>query len=182
MTGPGRLVYLIGPSGAGKDSLLAYARAAERQGIVFAHRYITRPAAAGGENHVELSPADFARRRAAGCFALDWHSHGHDYGLGVELDLWQARGLSVVANGSRRALPAAAARYPDLLPVLLQVAPAVLAERLRRRERASDGDLAGRLAQAEALPVSHPALVVLDNNGPLAVAGAAFVALLRILA
>lgn len=175
----GRLVYLIGPSGAGKDSLIAYARAAEPAGVVFAHRYITRPAGAGGENHVALSPAEFARRRAAGCFALSWTSHGLDYGLGREIDLWCAAGLAVVANGSRAALPAAAARFPDLLPVLVTVDVARLAARLHQRERASDGALEARLARATSLAVAHPALVRLDNNGPIERAGAAFLGLLE---
>ena len=70
----GTLFYVVGASGAGKDSLLAYARAALGGGapVFFAHRYITRPAEAGGENHVALSKAEFAQMQALDLFALSW--------------------------------------------------------------------------------------------------------------
>ena len=84
MTGP--LVYVMGPSGAGKDSVLGRARAmlSIDLPVVFAHRYITRPVDAGGENHVALSHAEFALRRAHGLFAFHWQAHGNDYGIGLE--------------------------------------------------------------------------------------------------
>ena len=58
--------------------------------IAFAHRYITRPADVGGENHVALSRAEFALRRAHGLFAFHWHAHGNDYGIGREIHAWRA--------------------------------------------------------------------------------------------
>lgn len=178
-----RLVYVMGPSGAGKDSLIAYARAAaaELQHIAFAHRYITRRATAGGENHIELSLAELAARRQAGCFALDWRSHGNDYGLGQEIDLWLDAGFSVVANGSRAHFASAVARYPNLLPVVVGVDLALLRERLQLRDREDGQARAQRLAQADAATLDHPSLVVLDNSGQLPEAGEAFVRWLRTL-
>ncbi len=180
----GTLVYVMGPSGAGKDSLIAYARryVAELQHVAFAHRYITRPAIAGGENHIELSRAEFAVRRQAGCFALEWHTHGNEYGLGREIDLWLDTGLCVVANGSRVHFAAAVKRYPNLLPVLVRVDPILLQQRLRHRGR-EDGQMRSqRLRQAEVATVHHPSLVVVDNSGPLPEAGEVLVNLLRSLA
>lgn len=177
----GRLVYVMGASGAGKDSIIGYAR--ERHGdlphVVFAHRYITRPAAAGGENHIELAPAEFLARRNGGCFALSWRSHGNDYGLGCEIDLWMARGFSVVANGSRAHFDQAAARYASLLPILVQVDPGRLDERLKARDREGESGRTARLAQAKSAVPAHPALVTIDNNGLLSTAGEALVAVLR---
>ena len=60
--------------------------------VAFAHRYITRPAEVGGENHVALSRAEFALRRAHGLFAFHWQAHGNDYGIGREIDAWRAAG------------------------------------------------------------------------------------------
>lgn len=109
------LFYVMGPSGSGKDSLLRALR--ERLGpqdrVVVAHRYITR-AADANEASVALSTDEFARRQALGCMALHWHSHGLDYGIGVEIEDWLARGLKVIVNGSREYLPKAVARYPGL--------------------------------------------------------------------
>lgn len=177
----GRFVYVMGPSGSGKDSVIGYARA-RHDGlphVAFAHRYITRPAAAGGENHVELAPAEFLARRNAGCFALSWSSHGNDYGLGREIDTWMEAGLVVVANGSRAHFPQAYTRYPDLMPVLVHVDPALLRDRLRTRDREDAPARADRLIRAAMSPPDHPSLVVIENNGRLSVAGEAFLALLR---
>ncbi len=41
----GKLIWLMGPSGSGKDSLLAELRLREQTQLLVAHRYITRDAA-----------------------------------------------------------------------------------------------------------------------------------------
>src|SRR5262249_31492641 len=87
----GRLVYVIGPSGSGNDTIITYARqrlGAESERHVFARRHITRPAESGGEDHIGITTADFDRDRAAGRFALSWRGNGLGYGVGVEIDLW----------------------------------------------------------------------------------------------
>jgi ribose 1,5-bisphosphokinase len=99
----GRLFYVVGASGVGKDSLIAYARErlADSERIVFAHRYITRVPQPGGENHIELTETEFAQRERLGLFAMIWESHGYRYGVGLEIDVWLERGLTVIVNGSR---------------------------------------------------------------------------------
>lgn len=42
--GPGRLVLVVGPSGAGKDTVLTLARDACRGTVLFPRRVVTRPA------------------------------------------------------------------------------------------------------------------------------------------
>src|SRR5690349_12136372 len=72
---PAALVYVMGPSGAGKDTLLRYAREQlASEPVAFAHRYITRPATAGDENHVALSVPEFRARKQHGLFAMDWEA------------------------------------------------------------------------------------------------------------
>lgn len=177
---PGRLFYLIGPSGAGKDSMIQHAR--QRCGsapVHFAHRYITRPATAGGEHHVALSPAEFARLREAGAFALHWSGNGLEYGIGIEIETWLAAGLNVVVNGSRAYLGEAAQRFPELCPVLVEVAEEVLAERLMARGRETPAKIRARIDRNRALPPpDHSALVVIRNDGELAAAGEALLDLL----
>lgn len=175
-----RLVYVVGASGAGKDSVMSYARARlAGHPVVFAHRYITRPAAAGGENHVALTDAEFLRRRSAGCFVMDWASHGHLYGVGCEIVQWLAADLVVVANGSRAYLPVARLRVPGLLAVEISAAPEALAERLAQRGRESAKEIDARLLRARMAADDRTGLTVIDNSGPLAVAGTAFVGLLQ---
>jgi ribose 1,5-bisphosphokinase len=181
----GRLVYVIGPSGAGKDSIIGYARqrlGADRERHVFAQRHITRPVDSGGEDHIAITPADFNRDCAAGRFALSWRGNGLGYGVGVEIDLWLDSGRHVILNGSRGYLADAADRYPHLLPVLIAIDPAVLRQRLSARGRETAEEIEARIQRAMALEtIDHPALVVIANNGPLAEAGEAFVALLNTL-
>jgi ribose 1,5-bisphosphokinase len=173
----GRLFYVIGPSGSGKDSLLRHARErlAAQPGmapcVVFAHRYITRPVESGGENHIALSEAEFDARLSANLFAMHWAGNGLRYGIGREINLWLAKSCNVVMNGSRAYLPQARQRYPDLAAILVTVAPAVLAARLRARGRESEAQIAQRIARAEALARPAPPLHVIHNDGALADAG-----------
>ncbi|EPR43816.1 phosphonate metabolism 15-bisphosphokinase (PRPP-forming) PhnN [Desulfovibrio sp. X2] len=166
-----RPIYLIGASGAGKDSLLAGLRARlDPRAFAFAHRYITRPAESGGENHVSLTRAEFTARLDLGLFALSWESHGNLYGIGREMDLWRAAGLHVVMNGSRAYLPTARERYPDLLPVLVSVPPDVLALRLAARGRETPEEIGLRLERARAYDLDDlddPACLRIDNSGTL---------------
>lgn len=180
-----RLFYVMGPSGAGKDSLLAYARAkldhvsSLRSPVCFAHRYITRPPSEG-ENHIALSPAEFAVRHSIGCFALDWESHDCRYGIGVEIDAWMQAGANVVVNGSRAFLAQAVARYAERLHLVeIRVDPEVRARRLANRGRESGDALDKRVAHSVAwTPPEGIPLTVVDNDGTLAEAGDRLIALL----
>jgi ribose 1,5-bisphosphokinase len=180
---PGRLVYVIGASGAGKDSIIAYARArlgAEGGDHVFPRRHITRPADSGGEEHLPIAPDAFDRDCAAGRFALHWRGNGLGYGIGSEIELWLQVGRHVVINGSRAYLPEAAARYENLLPVLIAIDPAVLRQRLTARGRETPDEIDARIRRASDLDaINHAALVTIANNGPIEQGGEAFVALLR---
>lgn len=178
----GALVYVMGPSGSGKDSLLRALREGLADGdpVLVAHRYITRPSDAS-EASVALTPAEFSRRSELGCFALQWRSHGLHYGVGIEIDAWMARGLTVVVNGSREHLGAAHARYPGLHAVQVQVRHEVLATRLAARGRESGEAVAARLARATQ-PFDLPPgcrLTRLDNSGPLEQAADALLRLVR---
>lgn len=175
-----RLIYVMGASGCGKDSLMATARKLLPAGalVAFAHRYITRPSDAGGENHVALTRSEFQLRLNRGLFALHWESHGFSYGIGREIDLWMENGLSVVMNGSREALPVAQSTYPDMLPVLVTVPEDVLRQRLADRGREDATDMELRLARARMAVADVPGLVRFDNSGTLADRGRALAGLI----
>ncbi|WP_199052789.1 phosphonate metabolism protein/1,5-bisphosphokinase (PRPP-forming) PhnN [Aquitalea sp. ASV15] len=176
---PGRLWYVMGPSAAGKDSVLAYVRQQlpAAAGVVFAHRYITRAADAGGENHIALSGAEFHQRQASGCFALCWQRNGLDYALGVEVQSWLAHGLDVVVNGSRATLPQAQAVFPALQAVWITASAEVRAARLAARGRETPQQIAARLREADAYQ-PPPGCIVLQNDGALEQAGQRLLTLL----
>ncbi|MFM0322148.1 phosphonate metabolism protein/1,5-bisphosphokinase (PRPP-forming) PhnN [Caballeronia glebae] len=167
-----KLIYVMGPSGAGKDSLLGFARERVGAQVMFAHRYITR-AVGGGENHIALSHDEFATRISYGLFAMHWESLGLRYGIGIELDAWLARGMPVVVNGSRQHAQRALERYPDARFVHIDATPSVLAARLARRGREDARQIEARLARRPAFELpSHAHVVTIDNSGMLADAGA----------
>jgi len=90
----GRLILVVGPSGAGKDSLIEGARAALAgcPEYLFPRRIITRESDPGSEDHFTLSEAEFAQQQAAGAFFLSWGAHGLHYALpGAVADALAAR-------------------------------------------------------------------------------------------
>ncbi len=171
----GFLFYLMGASGVGKDSLLGYLRAhlSEDSPVVIPQRYITRPAAAGGEEHIELSPQAFQERLQAGGFAMHWQSHGYHYGIDAEIDRFLAQGYQVVINGSRHYLKTAHSLYASFCPVLVTVSHDKLLQRLLSRGRENEREIEQRLLRAEALDnqLRDQNLIRLANDGPLEQAG-----------
>ncbi|MCO4876054.1 phosphonate metabolism protein/1,5-bisphosphokinase (PRPP-forming) PhnN [Paraburkholderia caribensis] len=176
----GRLIYVVGPSGAGKDSLLHFAREhVAGTSVVFAHRYITRETG-HNENHIALTRAEFEARSAQGLFALEWSSHELHYGIGIEIDGWLARGCTVVVNGSRAYLSRALKRYRYLEVVHIHAAPHILAARLSARGRETQEQVSARLARQAPFALPDGAhLTHIDNSGSLEEAGLAFVNVLK---
>jgi ribose 1,5-bisphosphokinase len=171
-----RLIYVMGASGVGKDSLLGYARGRiAGAGVMFAHRYITRPEG-GGENHIALTDKEFDARSGSGLFAMQWRSHRLRYGVGIEIDQWLGRDCTVVVNGSRAYVGEALERYPAMTVVHVIAPPHVLAARLAARARETREEIAARLARSA--PFVLPAgvsLVTVENGGKLDDAGDAFI-------
>lgn len=175
----GRLVLVVGPSGAGKDTLIAAGRAAlgEDPRFVFPRRVVTRPAVAALEDHESVSPEAFAAARQAGAFALDWEAHGLCYGLPATLIDDIAAGRVVVFNGSRAMILAAQAKFPDTGVLLVEATLQVRAQRLAGRGRESAAEVAARLARE--VPQVPAGAVRIDNSGALEDGIGRFVAALR---
>jgi len=181
----GRLVLVVGPSGAGKDSLIEAARRAlaDHPRFVFPRRLITRPSDPGSEDHDSLTEAAFAAQRDAGAFFLHWGAHGLHYALpgGIAADL--AAGRTVVANVSRAVIEEARRKHPATTVVVVTAPAAVLAERLEARGREDAAAVEGRLARAAAEPCGihpdDPGVVTLMNDGPLEAAVERFLKVLK---
>jgi ribose 1,5-bisphosphokinase len=146
--GPGRLVLVVGPSGAGKDTLLGLAKAAcaDDPDMVFARRAITREATASEDNE-ELSPAAFREALERGAFAVNWEAHGHCYALSRVIDDDIRAGRTVIANVSRTVIGAMRRAYADVVVIAITAPPEILAKRLASRGRSSDGKIEQRLGR-----------------------------------
>jgi phosphonate metabolism protein PhnN/1,5-bisphosphokinase (PRPP-forming) len=157
------LVLVVGPSGAGKDTLLDAARGtlAGDPRFRFVRRVITRPAESGGEAHEAVTEAEFAARR----FALAWGAHGLRYGIPADIADDLAAGRVVVANVSRGVIAEAAGRFPVRV-IEVTASPEVLAARLSARGRETGADIAARLARSVALPDGVQKVTVLNDSTP----------------
>jgi len=167
------LYYIIGASGAGKDSLLNAVREqlATAGDTLIAHRYITRPAAASGENHIALSTAEFDCRKNKGLFKLHWAANNCQYGVGIELDQWLNAGINVLVNGSRGYLDTAKALHPELIVIYINAETQILKQRLMNRGRESEEEIDARLQRHKTLSASIDVdALCIDNSGELSIA------------
>jgi ribose 1,5-bisphosphokinase len=163
--GPGRLIVVVGPSGAGKDTLLGIAKAAcaEDSNIVFPRRVVTREASSSEDNE-QLSTEAFREGLARGDFAMHWEAHGHSYGLPREIvDDIRAR-RSVVVNASRTVIDAARRAYANVTVIAITAPPEVLAERLKMRSRSSDSRVEDRLSRT--VDTTAPDVTILNVGRP----------------
>jgi ribose 1,5-bisphosphokinase len=147
--GPGALVVVVGPSGAGKDTLIALARAicADDPRIVFPRRIVTRPASAA-EDHDSATPFAFDAAIGQGAYAFWWEAHGLKYALSAAIDAALRAGKTVVCNVSRAVVGQLRARYAGLTVVMVTAPKDLLLARLAARGRESGGGVAERLDRA----------------------------------
>lgn len=166
----GLWVFVCGPSGAGKDSVMNWAAThlTARQDIVFARRMVTRRSHVGSD-HDEVSTEQFARLNVGGGLAWRWEAHGFCYGIDAHYAEQVAAGRVVVVNGSRE--HASALEVATHLRVVQVVANTEhLASRMAQRGRDAPHEVSQRLARNthfSNLRVDHTIL----NQSALADAG-----------
>jgi ribose 1,5-bisphosphokinase len=179
-TTPGVLVLVVGPSGAGKDTLLNAARAAcaDDGTICFVRRSVTRHASTS-EDHASFSEVEFEKALADGAFSFWWEAHGLKYGVPVSIEAGLAAGLTVVCNVSRNIVAGLRERYPQCCVVLITAPEEVRRARVAARERGSDGDPVKRAKRAApGIEELRPALVI-DNTGSVEEGAATLLGFLR---
>jgi phosphonate metabolism protein PhnN/1,5-bisphosphokinase (PRPP-forming) len=177
----GALALVVGPSGAGKDTLLGAARAAlaEDARFVFPRRTVTRDAMTELEDHDTLDRNGFNLARLRGAFALDWEAHGLCYGVPVAIETAMAEGRVVVVNTSRKVIELALEKYPRCVVLLVTATPEVRAERLAGRGRETAEEVAARLRREGAPIPPGVEAVTIDNSGSLAAGVDSFVRALQ---
>jgi ribose 1,5-bisphosphokinase len=163
----GALVLVVGPSGAGKDTLIAGAREAlaDEPRIRFPHRLVTRPVSAH-EAHDTISEAAFEAGIAAGAFALWWRAHGLGYAIPRSVAEAAARGDVCIVNGSRSRVAEARARLPGVVVIEVTAPRETLAARIAARGRDDAAEAAARLARAQALPPIDADVTIVNDGTP----------------
>lgn len=165
--GPGRLVLMVGPSGAGKDTLLRLAQAAcaDDRDIVFPRRIVTRESSAD-EDNIAVTSDEFRRAREQGDFAVHWDAHGHSYALPLDIHDDIRAGRTVVANVSRTVIGALRQAYANVVVVAVTAPLDVLAARLAARARHSDGNIVERLTRSVDDVSAHADVTILNAGSP----------------
>jgi phosphonate metabolism protein PhnN/1,5-bisphosphokinase (PRPP-forming) len=165
----GTLFLVVGPSGAGKDSLIDGAKAALKMDsrYLFPQRYITRPADAGGEDHIPVSDAVFDTLEQRGELLLSWHAHNLRYGIPATVGEQLSEGLNVIVNVSRTVVDAARRTFVPMVVLYVSVPDDVLAARLTARGRETTADIAKRVARAREYELAGQDVQVIDNGGIL---------------
>lgn len=176
----GVFVAVVGPSGAGKDSLLSAARnqLAGDPRFVFARRIITRTAD-HTEDHDSVDAETFGRLVSQGAFALWWEAHDLSYGLPVSLTDELAQNRVVIANVSRSVLTTIRKTFAGSCIIEITASEDTLRQRLASRGRETAAVQQGRLARTQMISTSVDVDVTIANDGDFEDASRRFVAALK---
>ncbi len=162
----GILIFVVGPSGAGKDTLMAGAADALSQdpNIGFVRRLITREAIAELEDHGTISETQYEEMVQQGDFALHWRAHGLGYIIPKTIEDELRAGKTLICNTSRKQLPVAHQKYP--IHVINITAPLALrAERLAGRGRETKEEITQRLnRKVEDIDPSLPQTQIINDQ------------------
>lgn len=163
----GGFVLIVGPSGAGKDTLIGLAKRAlsEDGRFLFPRRLVTRPRSPW-EDHDTITPEAFELAKAAGRFCLSWHAHGLCYAIGTDVLEATRLGRIAVCNVSRRTIEEARRKLQSVAVVEVTGPPDILAQRLAARGREEDGNLLERIARSRQVGEVQADVTVINDRAP----------------
>ncbi len=162
----GRLIAVVGPSGVGKDSVMA-GLCDSIPALHLVRRVITRAPGLGGEIYDAVTVAQFEALIADRAFAIHWGAHGLLYGIPFTVNDQLGKGTDCLVNLSRQVLGQASRIFPRLTVLNITAQPDTLARRLAGRGRETEAEIANRLAQADKPLPPDIEVFHLSNDGPL---------------
>ena len=196
MKNVGWFVAIVGPSGAGKDTVInaVHEVLANNEDFLFTRRIITRQSGIsrqnrqdenskklGNEDNIEVSVAKFQKLLDQDAFSMHWFAHGICYGLPADIENDVKQGKIVIANISRNSLGMAKKLFDHVFVVEINAPAQILKERLINRKRESKSDIAERLERAN-VPIQLPdgaAYCYIDNSGDVKIAVGKLLAILE---
>lgn len=169
----GRLFFVVGPSGVGKDALLQWVQTQmpDDTKSTFARRSITRPAHIS-EAHETMTSDAFLQAAEDGCFSMMWQANDTHYGIrrGIEADL--KTGRDVIVNGSREYIAQLRELFPRAKVIWIIADPELIRKRIENRQRESGAALACRLLRSATFTAKEEdGITYIDNSGPIEIAG-----------
>jgi ribose 1,5-bisphosphokinase len=167
MIAKGVLGLVVGPSGAGKDTLIAAARdrLAHEPSFHFCKRIITRVSDAQSEVHDSLGLQEFLEAEQAGRFFLSWRTHGLHYALSSSASDALHDDCVVIANVSRSVIAAAECAVRNVVVFSITAPAHVLTDRLTKRGRDSIDEIQSRLQREQPITTTRAPIVEIDNAG-----------------
>lgn len=177
----GTLFAIVGPSGAGKDTLMDHSRQllAGDENWHFARRHITRGSNAGGERHIETDGDEFAALVSQNAFVLHWQAHKLKYGIARGYQDLVHNGGNVVVNLSRSVLEEAVKNFARVQVVLVTASPQVLTTRLAQRARETPEDIQKRIERGTMRLSTTAPITRVVNDHTIAEGVDAFMAALK---
>jgi len=146
-----KLIYVMGPSGAGKDSLIRWVmeNKSASMKLHWAKRLVTRhwPQGEGCDEHVSLEA--FEKLLESQTLGMHWFAHDIHYGI-LDCELMNnPPDALVLINGSRAYFPKALELYPQLLAIHITASASTLEQRLNQRARESEDQISLRLTRPQ---------------------------------
>jgi len=165
----GTLALVVGPSGAGKDTLIDAARVRLRadESFFFARRVVTRSIEHVSEQHTPTSPEAFDRAEAEGQFLLSWRAHGLGYAIPDAAREALRASRTVVANVSRGSIADAERLVARVVVLHVTASVSVLAQRIADRGREPVGAIAARIQRQAPLTAGRARIIEIVNDGAI---------------
>ncbi|WP_044414941.1 AAA family ATPase [Halarcobacter anaerophilus] len=168
-----KIVLIIGPSGAGKDTLIKEAKKEFKEKINFVKRYITRESDVNESNYY-IDEYAFEILRHNSYFASSWNAHGNFYGIPKR---FIKNGINLISI-SRGRIKDFENLYEKVYTINITLPKEILKQRLLKRGRENKEDIEKRV-QREYEKIEAKNLIEFDNLASIEDSKKNFISLLK---